>query len=419
MSSTSRPTSYACLMCALAAIFYCYEYLLRVMPAIIVPDMIHTLSISTSQVGMIAAFYFLTYTPMQIFVGTIMDHFGVRLPLSLATLACAVGAYIFAIPTLTCAKLGMLLIGLGSAFAFVGVLKIAADWFPNRYFALISGITTTLGMFGAISGETTLALVIDEHGIMYALYGLSAIGLLLTVLLALTITDKKLLRSQKYIHELQKLLFDLWFVAKNPQIWIVGLIGMLLYTPTTTFAGLWGVPYIQMTRMLNAHDAGQIVSMIFVGWAVGSPLVGILTNWLQSRKKILVASTILCTIILVKIIYFEPDSIQALMAWMFLLGFASSGEILVFAIAHDIIPNNLAGTAVSLTNMLVMVSGVMQYLIGLLLDVMQPDAQAVIANNVAAQPHYDYASAFIIMPIGLVIAAILSIWLKESYHFKS
>lgn len=413
MSSTSRPSFYAFLMCTLAAIFYCYEYLLRVMPAIIVPDLIHKLSISTSQVGLIASFYFLTYTPMQIFVGTIMDHFGVRLPLSLATLACAVGAYVFAIPALLCAKIGMLLIGFGSAFAFVGVLKIAADWLPKRYFALVSGTTTALGMCGAISGETTLATVINEHGITNALHGLSAIGVSLAVLLALTIADKQLLRSKKYIHELQKLLFDLLFVAKNPQIWIVGLIGMMLYTPTTTFAGLWGVPYIQETRMLNAHDAGQIVSMIFVGWAVGSPLMGLLTNWLQSRKKIIVASSILCTLILVKIIYFEPASIEELMVWMFLLGFASSGEILVFAIAHDIIPSNLAGTAVSLTNMLVMVSGVMQYLIGLLLEATEPVSQAVIT-----QPHH-YTNAFAIMPIGLIVATILSIWLKESYHLKS
>ena len=40
---------------------------------------------------------------------------------------------------------------------------------------------------------------------------------------------------------------------------------------------------------------------------------------------------------------------------MFLLGLFSSTEILVFSVAHDIIPYSLAGTAVSLTNMLVMV----------------------------------------------------------------
>ena len=418
MYSSSRPSSYAWLMCALAAAFYCYEYLLRVMPAIIVPDLIENLAITTTEVGLIASFYFLTYTPMQIFVGTIMDHFGVRLPLSIATLACAIGAYIFAIPTLICAKIGMLLIGFGSAFAFVGVLKIAADWMPNKYFALVSGITTTLGMIGAVSGETSLATVIDEHGIVFALYGLASIGVILAIILALAITDKQLLRSKKYLNELQKLLFDLWFVAKNPQIWIAGLIGMLLYTPTTTFAGLWGVPYIQMTRALSAHDAGQIISMIFVGWAVGSPLVGLLTNWLRSRKKILVASTLFTALTLIKIIYFPPDSQAELMIWMFLLGVASSGEILVFAVAHDIIPNNLAGTAVSLTNMLVMVSGVMQYMIGLLLETTKTASKTIVIHGVNTLQPYDYSTAFLLMPIGLFIAAILSLFLKESYHLK-
>ena len=74
---------------------------------------------------------------------------------------------------------------------------------------------------------------------------------------------------------------------KNKQIWIVGFIGMLMYTPTTTFAGLWGVPFVQITRHISTHDAGIIVSAIFLGWIVGAPLVGLLTNALQTRKRIL------------------------------------------------------------------------------------------------------------------------------------
>ena len=417
MQNTKKMNSYyAWWMCVFAAIFYCYEYLLRVLPAVIVPDLMQTLKISATQIGLISSFYFLTYTPMQIIVGTIMDHFGVRIPLTIATLSCAVGIYIFSMPELIYAKIGMLLVGFGSAFAFVGVLKIAADWMPNKYFALIAGTTTTLGMVGAISGETSVSTSISTYGLESSLIWLSIAGLVLTTFIFITIRDKKLLHSHSCVNEVKKLAFDLLFVAKNKQIWVVGIIGMLLYAPTTTFAGLWGVPYLQMTRGLSAHDAGVIVSMIFAGWAVGGPLTGLLSSWLESRKKILTVGALLCTIILVKILYFPSESIAITMALMFLLGFFSSSEILIFAVAHDIIPNNLAGTAVSLTNMLVMVSGVMQYLIGYWLEASETTAKTV--NNIPVFTETDFQLAFIIMPIGLIIAFFLSFFLKESYHLK-
>ena len=127
---------YAWFMCGLAAVFYAYEYILRVLPSVLVPSLMQTLQIGTTQIGIIASLYYLTYTPMQLFVGTMMDHFGVRWPLTIATIACAMGIYIFSFPVLLYTKLGMLLIGFGSAFAFVGVLKLASDWLPERYFAL-------------------------------------------------------------------------------------------------------------------------------------------------------------------------------------------------------------------------------------------------------------------------------------------
>jgi MFS family permease len=41
--------------------------------------------------------------------------------------------------------------GFGSAFAFVGTMYLATQWFPRRKIALLSGLTTSLGMLGAIA----------------------------------------------------------------------------------------------------------------------------------------------------------------------------------------------------------------------------------------------------------------------------
>ena len=96
---------------------------------------------------------------------------------------------------------------------------------------------------------------------------------------------------------------------------------------------------------------------------------------------------------------------------MVLLGITTSVEILVFAIAHDIIKEELTGTAVSLTNMIVMISGLIQFVVGYILDRSHLSAH----NNTLVFTEYDYQQAFLILPVGLLLAIILSILLKESY----
>ncbi len=52
--------------------------------------------------------------------------------------------------TLWMASLGRFLIGLGTAFAYIGVLKLASIWLPPNRFATVAGMTTALGMISAI-----------------------------------------------------------------------------------------------------------------------------------------------------------------------------------------------------------------------------------------------------------------------------
>jgi sugar phosphate permease len=418
MSYEIKKYKYPLFMCFIGAIFYSYEYVLRVVPSVIIPNLMNDLNIDAAEVGMIASYYFLSYTPLQVFVGTILDHFGVRKPLSFAIFCCAIGIYIFSIPTIFCAKLGMFLAGMGSAFAFVGVLKLTADWLPNKYFAIISGLTTAIGMIGAIGGETVTAVTINKFGIENSMNYLAIIGLILMFIVFFTIKDKVMLASTKYTNEFAKLFQDLFFVIKHKQIWVNGIVGLLLYTPTTIFAGLWGVPYLQMTRNLDAHQAGVIISMIFMGWMIGAPLSGLLSSYLKKQKIILIIGALLSFFVMMKILYFPSDSQTTTAIYMFLLGLFSSSEILIFAVAHNIIPNKLSGTAVSLTNMLVMVSGLMHVFIGYLLE-----KSVHYSGSIVSKPHVfaeaDFQFALAILPAGLLLAFITGFFLKENYASKT
>src|SRR5579884_3613957 len=69
---------YAWLVCCLGALFYCYEYFLRISPSVMTQDLMRVYHLDAAMLGNLAAFYYYAYTPMQLPVGVLMDRFGPR-----------------------------------------------------------------------------------------------------------------------------------------------------------------------------------------------------------------------------------------------------------------------------------------------------------------------------------------------------
>ena len=82
-------------ICILGAIFYCYEYILRIEPSVMVPELMRQFSLSAEHFGALTALYYFAYTPMQIAVGMLTDIFGPRRMLTFAVLVCALGSVMF------------------------------------------------------------------------------------------------------------------------------------------------------------------------------------------------------------------------------------------------------------------------------------------------------------------------------------
>ncbi len=118
---------YGSIICAIGALFYCYEFILRIVPGVLQSELSAAFgNVSASTFGQIAALYYFAYSPMQLPVGMLMDRFGPRRLLTLACLCCTLGSYLFSYSTfLWIAGMGRFLVGFGSAFAFVGVLSLA------------------------------------------------------------------------------------------------------------------------------------------------------------------------------------------------------------------------------------------------------------------------------------------------------
>ncbi len=416
---------YAWFVCALGAIFYSYEYLLRISPSVMDAQLQTHFGLSKTGFGFLSAFYYYAYVPMQIPVGILMDRYGPRRLLTLACLLCVIGTLIFASSnTFWVAAFGRFLVGFGSAFAFVGVLKLATIWLPEDKLAMVSGLAAALGTLGAMLGDNLLGYMVFKMGWQATVFYTAISGLFIIAALWLGVKDHPETEEiSGTIDSFRQSLVDLKKIVSNKQIWINGMYGCLIYLPTTVFAELWGISYLEHGQNLTHSQADFANSLIFLGFTIGAPLMGFISDKLHRRKLPMLFGAVMATIIMLIIIYVPTLDYQHVYALLFLLGLMYSSQAIVFAVGRELSPGEAAGTAMATTNMIVMLGATfIQPLIGHLLDLSLQRRMPTLSVSTLPQDMVvnmynmaDYQFAMIVIPIGIFIAAILTFFLKETH----
>lgn len=402
---------------ALGAVYYCYEYFLRISPSVMTADLMRAYHLTGAQVGSLSAFYYHAYVPMQIIVGLLMDRYGPRRLLTIACLLCAVGTYFFASShNLVVAQAGRFLVGFGSAFAFVGAAKLATLWLPPSRFALVSGIIVCLGMFGAMLGDIALRLLVDAIGWRTTSFLAGGVGIILAIVLWTVIRDVNPILPDHYAHHdtsFKKVFIGLWQVIMNTQIWLVGLVGFLLYLSLSAFAELWGIPYLEQAHGFTKMQAAFANSLVFLGWALGSPFWGWYSDHLRYRCLPIRVAAIGTLITICMLLYLPHLSVFWICLLLFLIGLLSSAQVLVFALNREAMSIKIAGTVIAFTNLVVMIGGnIFQPVIGKLLDVKWHGGM-IDGARVYSPAAYEYALS--VLPICTLIAVVILFFIRETY----
>lgn len=402
-------------VCTLAAFFYCYEFVLRIIPGILHSELsIRFGHISAAMFGQIAALYYFAYSPMQLPVGMLIDRFGPRRLLTIACACCAIGSYLFGFSSLLwLVGVGRFLVGFGSSFAFVGVLTLATMWLPKQLFSLFAGLMTTLGMLGNIYAEMKITHMTQTIGIASVLSSTVLIGALLTLVICFCVRD-----NHAYMEEhktsLKPFFKEVLVVLSSYKVWLIGIIGASLYTSLSVFGELWGQTYLEHAHHLTKTQSAETMSMLFLGWAIGAPLSGFLSDKFNTRLLPLMLAAVGGLITIYSVLYVQGLSLVAIKWLIFAYGIFTSTEIIVFAMAKEISGVKIAGTVFAVTNMIVtLIGAIFQPLVGWILD--------IFGHRVWVQDHYlyqiaDYQKALAVLPLSMVVVIILCFFLKETKH---
>ena len=385
-------------------LFYFMEYAVRSAPSVMLPELTTAFGLKTVGLSSLIGLYYYTYALFAVIAGAALDRWGAKYTIPIGVLILAVGTAIFGINDSTIAGLGRLMQGAGAAFAFVAAIYLASHGLPGRYLATAVGLTQCMGMLGGSAGQFVAAPLI--HGPMPWQQLWFYAGLItLVIAVAMFVATPHEKQSEAARTSIWSTFAPYKIVLTNPQSYLCGLCGGLLFLPTTVGAMTWGVSFLESSWHVGYAEAVDRAAMVAMGWVVGSPVLGYIADRIGRRKPVILAGAALMLAATVAIIYLPPETFPPYLLG-FALGFGSGAAMIPYVIIKEVNPDHAKGSATGAMNFLVFA---MSALAGPALGWWLQDL-----SGGAAFTHETFAKAFSVLAIGILFAAILTLFLKET-----
>ena len=410
------------LMWAMLALAYIIVYVHRVAPSVVADQLMETFSVRDGAVlGSLAAMYFYVYLIMQMPGGVFADSLGTRATVSAGVLFAAFGSLFFAVaPSMFLAFVGRFLVGLGVSVIFVSILKFQSVWFSPTEFAFITGLLILVGNVGAMLASTPLALLVDRFGWRFSFLLIGLISVVVALACWLIVRDTPGHKSQQPVDirpfkvRVTENLMQLRTVLKNFHSWPPFMVAFGLYGTLIAFQGMWGVPYLMQVYGLSRTASANLMLLIAAGMAIGSPLVGFISDRLQRRKLPYLTFAFLYTACWSVLVFWNHGRppLALLYPLCFLLGFFGGAMTITFALGKELNSPHIAGTAIAVVNMGGFLGiAILQPFLGYLLDLRW---EGVMREGVKVYSRAGYYTAFRFCLVFLVVALLGALFVRET-----
>ncbi|MDG1437130.1 MAG: MFS transporter [Rickettsiaceae bacterium] len=340
----------------ICALFFLYEFLLRTVLGTFQKPIMSDFELTTIEFSMVSStVYLLIYSFMQIPVGLIVDHFGLKKPLLAGALICSVSIIGFSFSqTMGWAIFFRALMGLGSSFGFVCLLISVYDWLPKKHLAFMVGASQFIGTMGPMMAAGPLESISEQGstGWREIFFILGVVGFLISALVFLFVKNNqekagsfKILKRPESIHKTFSVLFF------NTQAWSIALFSGLVYFSLEYLSENEGKDFIILKGHTN-NFASYMITLAWFGYAIGCPITGFLSDRLQRRRPFLIINAFLALFGLILVVYTTQKYFIILGALC--LGVGASGQSNCFALMAEQFKKAYLAAALSLNNTLTM-----------------------------------------------------------------
>jgi len=389
----------------ITAIYYFYQYVLRSAPAVMMPELSEAFGLTTMGVASLAGLFYYGYSPFSLVAGVALDRWGARTVVPIGAAVIGVGALLFASGNGSLASAGRFIQGAGGVFALLGAAYLATRYFPASRVATLLGATQMFGMAGGFAGQFAVGPAIAS-GLPWSRFWLymGFIGIALSVLL-LAFLPQTQARERRggWVQEAGQ---SLGTVFRNPQSIMCGLIAGLLFIPTSIFDMVWGVRYLQEAHGFDYGEAVMRSSMVPLGWIVGCPLLGFISDRIGRRKPVIAASAAVLLACLAWIL-FGPHELLPPYVVGLVAGMSSGAAMIPYTVIKEANPVNLSGTATGVVNFL-------NFTLTALLGPVFSNLLTRASGGAAERTLEHYQAAFQPLLLGVALAIVLTLLLRET-----
>lgn len=400
------------IVCFAATLFFFYEFIQGNMFASIASNIMQDYHIQADKMAYLSSVYYASNVLFLFVAGMVLDRFSIKYTIIMAMLLCVGSTFVLAFTESFYVALACrFIMGIGSAFCFLGPVRLASHWFPPQRMALVTGVIVTVAMTGGMLAQYPLTVLVTHVGWRTAVQYVGFLGLAMLMLMAWWIQEK----PDTEVHPVKNKMGILTAAKKaylNLNNLRAALYTSLMNMAIAVFGAMMGTLYLVQRLGISTEQAAMINSMLFLGAIIGGPLIGWISDRIGLRiwpmKVGVIASFLILTVIL-----FSPVSYNVMVVMFFLLGFFTSAQVISYAYVAESSAPEMTATAVSVISILTQGGYILyQNLFSALL--IRHEGMHMV-NNVPVYTLEAYQYAALILPCGLLLAAIVLVSLKETY----
>ena len=408
-SSTKRPCM-AWLVCISASLFFFYEFIQGNMFASIGDDIMRDFHIKADTMAMMSSIYYLSNVMFLFLAGFVLDKFSPKKTILTAMFFCVAGTFIFAnTHSFVVAMMCRFITGIGSAFCFLGPVRIASRWFPSHRMALVTGVIVTIAMTGGMIAQNPLTQLVIHYGWRQSLVYVGYLGVFIFVLMQFGIAEKKEDNTPSHA--------PVPFSIKNTYLnWInlaPALYTSLMNMSIAVWGAMMGTAYLKQRLAISADVASSINSLLFLGVIIGGPFIGWLSDKLSLRLPPMKWGVVISLFITLLIMY-APVSPMIMGILFFSLGFSTSTQVISYALVAE--SNSPAVTARAVSVISIFTQGGFVLYQNLYSNILiLYGNEAILNDGTPIYSVFGYQAANIIIIAGLLFAGLVTYGIKESF----
>lgn len=390
----------------ISSLFYLYANIVRYLIPAISPEVVPLFKVNLTEIGLLTSTFFYVTSIGLIISGFLVEKYQLRIILLTAILLTFIGSLIFALSEeFLMLEIGRAICGLATAASFILATKISSRYLDKNNASLAVGLTFFVGTIGILVAEAPLSAVANVYGFKVTSVGISLLALAILILTFMLFRIK----SEPDQPSVQKtnLLLSLKELFKDRNYLIV--FGYALFVASVFFAffGAWGAIYLKKSLQISNVKAQSFMSLAVIGFAIGSPLVSLMSNYFKQRKIFLTVLAFFQLFSISLILFIKNPSHELISVLLFLFGVSLSSFSLSITCAKETVKANYVGIAVAiLAAGTQLTGGLLQNTIGYLLSHLSSEKFSYLVFEESFSPMMSF----------ILFAFLISFFFKETYN---